>query len=154
MKNSKEINNNRIESQFFVDRKIESIHKEELGLKIPKDYFFNSKEEILRKVTKDKIRILGASFNKKIAYMSVAASIALLLTVAIFKQNVLSSFNNQPSIVSDTITKIKNNIATDNNVFDTNDVTLASLFVADSEIDKFTNNYILEEVIADGSNSN
>jgi len=72
----------------------------------------------------------------------------LLVALTVFKPNVLPSINEIPAIVSDTINTIKSNsLVFDNSAQDEDAVFIASLFVEDSQIDEFVNNYVMEELV-------
>ena len=68
--------------------------------------------------------------------------------VTVFKQNALPSINEIPAIVSDTIDlKNTNNLAQKTMSLTENDVLISSLFIEDTEVDEFVNNYVIEELV-------
>ncbi len=143
--------NNQIDSKFETDNqisfdsKMHEIHSEELGLKTPEDYFSKSKSEILEKVSKQK-GVGFTIFSKERIIWSVAATIAIIFALTVFKPNVLPVIDEIPAIVSDTIDHLKNNNLAQGELME-NDILITSLFVPDNEIDEFVNNYVLEELV-------
>ena len=132
-------------SQTTFDSKMHKMHSEELGFQVPKDYFSKSKFEILEKVSNQKEQRFGI-FSRKITIWSVAATIAIILALTVFKPNALPSIDNIPAIVSDTIDQLKTNgLAQDE--LEENDILITSLFIPDNEIDEFVNDYVLEELV-------
>ena len=133
------------ENQISFDRKIHEIHSEELGLHVPKDYFSKSKIDILEKVSNKRGGRLNIFSRERIVW-SVAASIAIFIALTVFKPNALPSMDKIPAIVSDTIDQLKTNgLAQDE--LEENDILITSLFVSDSEIDEFVDDYVLEELV-------
>ncbi len=149
-KSVKNISNNKLpflNGEFSIED-IDNNHKELLGYKVPDGYFSTSKKEILDKVTAKKGKSIWLlSGNLKIM-LPIAAAIALLITLTVFKPNALPSIHDIPSIVSDTIKKIKdNNLAEDSFINLSNDVSIASLFVEDDELDDFVDGYVIDQII-------
>jgi hypothetical protein len=143
---------NIVKEKSLLKESRKAIHEKELGLKIPKDYFSNSEKDILKKISNSEVKVLS---RKKYFLYSLAASIALLIALTIFKPNVISTFNNSATIVADTINTIKSNVLVNGNeIFDVEDVSIAALFVEDDKIDAFADNYVLEDVLMDISKSN
>jgi len=137
-----------VNSNIFLDKKMQEAHKKDLGLSVSNDYFSKSKIAILEEISKKKSRKKLLIFSKERIVWSVAASIALVFALTIFKPNTLPSIDEIPSIVSDTIDQIKNNgLAYEYSQLKENDILMASLFVEDTEIDEFVNNYVLEELV-------
>jgi len=132
-------------SQISFDRKMQEMHSEELGFQVPKDYFSKSKMEILEKVSNQK-RIRFNIFSKERIIWSVAATIAIILALTVFKPNALPEMDEIPAIVSDTIDQLKTNgLAQDE--FEENEILITSLFISDNEIDEFVDDYVLEELV-------
>ena len=143
---------NRVSVKSLFNEKIMKTHEEELGLNVPIDYFSNSKHDILNQVSNSKVKVL---YTKRNFLLPIAAAVALIITLTVFKPSVFSSFNNVPAIVSDTISKFNTkNLADENNLLSVEDVSVAALFVEDDKIDEFVDNYVLEDVIKDASISN
>ncbi len=132
-------------SQTTFDSKMHEMHSEELGFQVPEDYFSKSKMEILEKVSNQK----GESFNifsqKRIVW-SAAATIVIIVALTVFKPNALPSIDNVPVIVSDTIDHLQNNNLAQGKLKE-DDILISSLFVPDSEIDEFVDDYVLEELV-------
>ncbi len=129
-----------------------AIHEKDLGLRVPKDYFSNSKNVILKKVSNSEVKVL---YRKKYFLYSLAASVALIIALTIFKPNIFNPIKGGSSIVSDTINTIKSNtLVNGNEIFKVEDVSIAALFVEDDKMDEFANNYVLNDIISDISTSN
>lgn len=135
----------KIDEQISFDRKMKEMHSEELGLKTPENYFSTSKMEILEKVSNQKQERFNI-FSRKRFVWAAAATIAIIFAVSVFKPNALPSFNNVPTIVSDTIDYLQNNNLAQGD-FKEDDILITSLFVPDNEIDEFVDNYVLEELV-------
>lgn len=127
----------------FVIEDIDKNHEELLGYQIPDDYFSTSKKEILKKVRAKKGTVINLRF-----LVPIAAAITLLITLTVFKPSSFSMFKNVPSIVLDTIQEFKNSTLTNKNEINlTNDVSIASLFVEDAELDEFVDDYVIDQII-------
>lgn len=135
------------------EQDMDQIHRDYLGLEIPKDYFEASKKRILDSVSSKEQtdqkqkqlnqknhsgRILG--LNRALAY-PLAASILLLIAIAIGVQRdsgVQSPVEDQKTVVS---------IGLENDSDD--DFLVRSLLVDDAEIDQFTTEYLVEQVLVE-----
>jgi hypothetical protein len=136
----------------LFNENMKATHEKELGFKIPKDYFSNSKKEILNQVSASKVTLL---YRKKSFILSIAAAIALLITLTVFKPSVFTYFNKIPAIASDTINQFKSKqLARNNFFFNVDDVSIAVLFVEDDQIDDFLDDYVIGDVIKDVSIKN
>lgn len=131
--------------QTIFDSKMQKMHSDELGLKVPKDYFSTSKMEILEKVSNQKKNKFGVFSRKRIIW-SVAATIAIFIALTVFKPDTLPSMDKIPAIVSDTIDQLKTNGLAQEEL-EGNDILISSLFIPDNEIDEFVDNYVLEELV-------
>lgn len=102
-------------------------HKEYLGMEIPKDYFSSSKATILDLVSKEKketpIFYLRRSFQ-------VAASITLLISIAVWTLFSNPSESAMPEIASD-------------------DILIESLFVEDGDMNQFISDVVVEEIMVE-----
>tara|TARA_R110000868_G_scaffold124822_3_gene329752 strand:- start:11031 stop:11510 length:480 start_codon:yes stop_codon:yes gene_type:complete len=144
------------------DKKLNKIHLEDLGLKLPEDYFSKSKNEILSKVLNKKEPQL-ILFSRKRIIWTVAASIALIFSLTIFNQYSNSETYRLPLAVSDTIDQLKVEslplVLSDSNkalkddplnsnsiILKEHDILVKSLFVEDSEMDQYAENYMLEDI--------
>lgn len=142
----------KIDDQISFDRKMREMHLKELGLNIPKDYFSKSKTDLLAKVSK-KNSARFTIFSRERIVWSVAASIAIILALSVFKPNGLPAMDEIPAIVSDTIDHIQNNDLAQGEL-EEDDILITSLFVSDTEIDEFVDNYVLEELVYEEVMSN
>lgn len=158
-----ELNKNKdLKPHQLNDEKLTRIHKEDLGLTIPEDYFSQSKNEILNKVVNKKQPRLILFYNKKVMW-TMAAAIALFFGLKIYNEYSYSKINQIPMAVSDTIDRLEtgnsplmlsdtnpelkeDHLNTKNIMIKESDVLVKSLFVEDSEIDEYVVNYMLEDI--------
>jgi hypothetical protein len=132
-------------NQTTFDSKMHEMHSSALGFQVPKDYFSKSKSEIFEKVSKQK-RVRFNIFSRERIIWSVAATIAIILALTVFRPNALPAIDEIPAIVSDTIDQLKTNGLAQNEL-EENDILITSLFVPDSEIDEFVDDFLLEELV-------
>ena len=122
-------------------------HKNDLGYGIPKDYFSNAKKELEESILtpkKGKIVFLNRSSVRWVA----ASAITILVALTVFKPNALPDIQSIPAIVADSIETFKNkSFNNDSNIYFEEDISIASLFVNDSEIDEYVENFILQDII-------
>jgi len=130
------------------EKKMDKMHTEELGLGMPEDYFVKSKIDVLDKVFYEKKSKVIPLFRNKAMWFA-AAGIALIVALSIFKPVTLSTVNEIPSVITDTVDQIRNFDLNNAKFFIEDDILVASLFVDDSEIDDYIDNYIIEEIIID-----
>lgn len=132
---------------------IDQMHKDHLGMEIPEGYFAASKQRILDSVSskeqagvkpKKVAQNMGSgrifSLNRTIAY-PLAASILLLIAIAIGVQRdsgVQLPIEDQETVVSIGIEKEG-----------VDDFLIRSLFVDDAQIDAFTTEYLVEQVVVE-----
>lgn len=90
------------------NKKLEKIHTEELGLKIPADYFSKSKIEILNKINEEKSR-KAIPFYKKKQYWMVAASVLFLLGFSFYSINGFLGIKNQ-SVTTNKVVVLENKL--------------------------------------------
>jgi len=129
-------------------KKMDKMHTEELGLGMPEDYFEKSKIDILDKVFHEKKSKVIPLFRNKVMWFA-AAGIALIVALSVFKPVSMSTINKIPSVITDTVGQIRNLDLNNGGFFVEDDILVASLFVDDSEIDDFVDNYIIEEIVID-----
>jgi len=132
-------------SQTSFDSKMLEKHSSALGFKTPEDYFSKSKMEILAKVLNQKEQRFNIFSRERIVW-SVAASIAIIIALTVFRPDTIPSIDKIPAIVSDTVNQLKTNGLAQNEL-EENDILITSLFISDNEIDEFVNNYVLEELV-------
>lgn len=106
-----------------LDVNSEKKHKKDLGLSIPEDYFAQSKKAIMLQVKEESKTSKLIFLNKKSMVWSVAAAVALLITVAVF--NPFASGVNELE----------------------NDILLASVVAEDSDVDELLEDYINDELL-------
>lgn len=128
---------------------LEKVHKNDLGLGVPENYFSTSKNELLAKIGSEKKTKIVPLYQNKLIWF-VAAGIALLMALTVFKPNAFPGIDKTPSIVSDTVNKFQN-LDLVYNLFlnDTQDITVASLFMDETEISNYIANNIIEEILID-----
>lgn len=143
----KKINKNKMnensQNTFLKDNPnefgVSESHRSYLGLKTPTDYFADSKNKILSSLsnieTKDHNKF---KINRK-TFWAVAASVTILLTVTL-------------TFLYDNASIQNINILTENGIsYENNDdnLLISSLFMEDSEMDQFIDDYFIEEVISE-----
>jgi len=122
-------------------------HKHDLGYSIPKDYFSNSKKKLEDSILKPKKGVI-VLLNRRIVTWVAASVITILVALTVFKPNALPAIQSIPGIVADSIDTFKNNgLNNDSTIYFEDDISMASLFVNDSEIDEYVENFILQEII-------
>ncbi|WP_457616003.1 hypothetical protein [Lutibacter sp.] len=126
--------------------KLKEKHSKELGLKVPDNYFSVSKSAILNKVSEEK-KVKRLIFKRERMVWMAAASIALIFTITVFKTNVFSTIDKAQAVVVDTIEQLKNEVKAMPELNEDNDILIASLFVEDSKVEDFVNEYVLEEIV-------
>jgi len=134
---------------FKENRDLAKTHKKDLGLSVPENYFSTSKNEILTKISGEKkVKVVPLYQNKFVWF--VAAGITLLVALTVFKPNLFSNIDNNPSIVSDSLFNNENlDLVYDLFLADKEDITVASLFMDDTEISNYIANNIIEEILID-----
>ena len=142
------LNKHKTTDQKALEEKLQKMHNEDLGLGTPEDYFSKSKSEILAKVgIEDKSRVLPLYRNK--IFWAAAAAIAVLVVLTVFRTNTVPPIDKIPAIVSDTIEQLNKGLADEDFYQSENDILISSLFVEDSELDEFVDNYMLGEALFD-----
>ena len=131
------------------ENNIDKTHKKDLGFGVPENYFTTSKNEILSKIANEKKAKVVPLYKNKFMWFA-AAGITLLVALTVFKPDVFPSIDKNPSIVSDSINKFQNlELVYDLFTTDTQDITIASLFMNDAEISNYLENNIIEEILID-----
>jgi len=130
------------------EKQMDKMHTEELGLGMPEDYFEKSKIDILDKVFHEKKSKVIPLFRNKVTWFA-AAGVALIVALTVFKPASMSSINEIPTVIADTVGQIRNLDLINSEFFVEDDMLVASLFIDDSEIDDYIDNYIIEETIID-----
>ncbi len=141
--NKQEHSENTFLKESFDANKITQNHKDFLGLDIPDAYFSKSKKEILEalpKVQKRKTSIFGM---QPIFAYPIAASLLLLIGIAIWFQNSKLKTDIQ-------VTDIEG-IEINNLDLPFDAVLINSLLVENSEIDRFMDTYIIDEIIVEAN---
>ena len=117
------------------------LHKDKLGMDIPEGFFARSKEDILSKVIKPEKPKQTVFWLKPIIAYPIAASIVLALALTLWMQN------NKPKI-NEQITNTEE-IQLLNADFLDSDFLVSSLMVPDSEIGKYLDSYITNNIIVE-----
>ncbi len=142
------LNKHKDTDQKALEEKLQKMHIEDLGLGMPEDYFSKSKSEILAKVgIEDKSRVLPLYRNK--IFWAAAAAIAVLFVLTLFKTSTVPQIEEIPAIVSDTMEQLNKGLANEDFYQGENDILISSLFVEDTELDEFVDNYMLGEALFD-----
>lgn len=122
MKDSIEhINETTFRSTF--DMNAEKRHQKDLGLTVPEGYFSQSKADILAMTTGQSKEVIPL-YKRKITWISMAAAIALLLTLAVY-----NPFTKTDDVESD--------------------VLIASLFTEEESVDDFVNDFVNDELLTE-----
>jgi hypothetical protein len=109
-------------------------HKNKLGYDVPQDYFQQSKQQIMKAVTSQEETKSGFTRWKYTMMYAVAATVLLLLSIGVFRY-----FQNSNSIQT-------LDWATYENMND-EDVLFNTLFINDSQVDTYLDNYLGEVII-------
>ncbi len=140
------LNKHNNKDQKALEEKLQKMHLQDLGLDLPEDYFSKSKSEILAKVgIEDKSRVLPLYRNK--IFWAAAAAVAVLIVLTVFKTSTVRQIEEIPAIVSDTIEQLNKGLANEDFYQGENDILISSLFVEDTELDEFVDNYMLGEAL-------
>ena len=135
------------ENESF-EKEMDKMHTEELGLSMPEDYFVKSKIDVLDKVFYERKSKVIPLFRNKVMWFA-AAGIALIVALTVFKPAGMSTINEIPTVIADTVGQIRNLELANSEFFVEDDMLVASLFIDDSEIDDYIDNYIIEETVID-----
>ena len=140
--------------QNLFDKKMREKHEEDLGFKVPSNYFSNSQKDLLEKVNSGE-RSKLIVFSKRNIGWSIAAAVALLITLNVFKTGGLSGIEEIETIVSDTLNQHQNShLAYEEKTSAEDDMLVSSLFIDDSEIDNFIDSYVLDDMMQEEIVSN
>ena len=132
---------------IFLKENMKNQHKNDLGYGIPKDYFSNSKKELENMILTPKKRKV-VFLNKRSVIWIAASVITIFVALTVFKPSALPNINSFPEIVADSIESFKNkSLTNDSDFYLEDDISIASLFVNDSEIDEYVENFILQDII-------
>ncbi len=148
--NSKE----QAENLNLFNKKMHEKHRDDLGLDLPQNYFSKSKKELLESVSSSK-RSKLIIFSKRNIGWSLAAAVALLITLNVFKTSGISGIDEFDAVVSDTLNQYKNShLALEEVEQNQDDILVSSLFIDDTEIDEYLDSYVLDEMMRDDIQSN
>jgi len=111
-------------------------HKDYLGLDIPKDYFINSKKNILKNISKAEGEVKPIRQFKSAYFYPIAASLLLALGLTFWIQD-------NKSVTPIEFNKMKMTQFSPEN----NESLVASLFVDESDMDNFLDAYVMNEII-------
>lgn len=138
------------------DDELNKIHSDSLGLNVPENYFFESKDRILNKVvTKEEPKIIP--FYKKRTTWFAAATLTLFLGLTVCNKYAALNEESISNQLADSIAQIDNgatavsknnfnNPIQNNSLTVENDILVSSLFVEEKEVDQYITNYILEDM--------
>jgi hypothetical protein len=116
-------------------------HKEYLGMDVPDNYFSKSKETILKSLQTKKERKRTVFGLKPFIAYPIAASILLLVALTFWWQYTYNENNMEMIDVEVTVSS--------NEIGSTDDFLVTSLLVDDADINQFTDDYILNEIIVE-----
>ncbi|WP_372746634.1 hypothetical protein [Lutibacter sp.] len=109
--------------------------QQKLGFKVPENYFETSKKEILELTETKKGKVINFITLNKWLVGSIAAAIALLITLSVFNNFSLET-NNQMAVI--------NNIEAINLE---NDAILNSILENDANVNEYMETYVLNELV-------
>lgn len=133
--------------QNLFDKERQEKHEAELGFKVPSNYFSNSKKDLLENINTGKRNKLIVFSRRNIGW-SIAAAVALLITLNVFKTDGLRGIEELETIVSDTLNQHqKSHLAFEEKTSAEDDMLVSSLFIEDAEIDNFIDSYVLDEMM-------
>lgn len=140
------------------DDELNKIHSDSLGLTVPENYFFESKNEILNKVLAKK-EPKTIPFYKKRTTWFAAATLTLFLGLAVCNKYAALDEQSISNQLADSIAQIDNqngattvsknnfnNQIPNNSLTVENDILVSSLFVEEKEVDQYITNCILEDM--------
>lgn len=167
-------NNSDLKLHELNNKKLEEIHLNELGLKIPDNYFSDSKKKIIGEILNEKTpKVIPFYRQKRIWY--IAASMLLLFGLTFVNTFTPFESENKSIVLEDTINKLnkepkqdavtipdlqsKNKDLVNSNKLSNNsntpaillkeaenDILIKSLFIEDHEVNEYVTNYMLEEI--------
>lgn len=128
--------------------RLDEVHSKDLGLHIPEGYFDQSQNKILDQIHPEKKSKIVQLF-KNSNFWYAAAGIALVVALSVFKPNVLPNFDGIPGGVYDSVEQLDNYSGINANPDYQEDWLITSLFVDESQVDAYVDQYIIEESIID-----
>jgi hypothetical protein len=140
------------------DDELNKIHSDSLGLNVPENYFFESKNRILnRVVTKEEPKTI--LFYRKKTIWFAAATLTLFLGLTVCNKYAALDEQKIADQLTDSIAQIDNEngaTAVSKNNYNNqipnisltaeNDILVSSLFVEEKEVDQYITNCILEDM--------
>ena len=116
-----------------------NLHKDKLGMEIPEDFFANSKKEILNSVFETEKPKQKLVWLRPVVAYPIAASLVIALAITFW-------INKNDSQIDTKVVDTEDIILLDLVGFE-DDILVSSLFVEDTEMDEFLNNYIVDEIL-------
>ena len=129
------------------NKNIDNLHKDELGFGLPDNYFEKSKSKILSKISENKEVQIIPLYKRKTTWL-VAAGIALLISVSVYKQQISNSMKNVPEIALENTIQTKHLELAADYIAEEN-MLLASILVSDKNVDTYLNNAFINSVLED-----
>lgn len=129
------------------NKNIDNLHKDELGFGLPDNYFEKSKSKILSKISENKEVQIIPLYKRKTTWL-VAAGIALLISVSVYKQQISNSVKNVPEIALENTIQTKHLELAADYIAEEN-MLLASILVSDKNVDTYLNNAFINSVLED-----
>lgn len=131
------------------DRSMMEKHRIDLGLGVPENYFSESRNNILSLTSEKKGNDRLIRLRKAVIW-TVAAGIALILTLTVFNPETAEKAAGIGTKISDTLEQIRTNPSGIERQFTEYDrVLIASLFLDETEIDGYAADHFLQEIIID-----
>lgn len=120
-----------------LQKGITKSHRDLLGMDVPKGYFSNSKEEILKAVSKPEKKTTRVFVLKPILKYSIAATVVIILGLTFFFR-----------LQTKPIVPYTNTLDNTRSVILEEDPTLInSLFINNEEMDAFLDSYVMNEIM-------
>lgn len=129
------------------NKNIDNLHRDELGFGLPDNYFEKSKSKILSKISENKEVQIIPLYKRKTTWL-VAAGIALLISVSVYKQQISNSVKNVPEIALENTIQTKHLELAADYIAEEN-MLLASILVSDKNVDTYLNNAFINSVLED-----
>tara|TARA_R110001632_G_scaffold198615_2_gene320934 strand:+ start:11 stop:529 length:519 start_codon:yes stop_codon:yes gene_type:complete len=127
---NKNMNSEKLEGNFLKEKgqvSTSSHHKEYLGMDVPKDYFKNSKANILDLIAEKEVKKVVPMFYVRRPFQ-VAASLVILIGLSI-------------------ILRLSNSDAIEDISIASNDILIESLFIEDTDMNQFVNDIVVNEIM-------
>ncbi len=142
-KNPNKQSGNKFLKDDIQKNELTKAHKDYLGLDIPDDYFSVSKDEILKGLITEKEQKQTLFGLRPIVAYSIAASISILVALSIWLPH--QGEDKNPKVTETDVDVRENSISN----FDQDGFLVNSLFVEDTEMDQFLDDFVFNVIIVE-----